>query len=125
MQSEIQKKWKRWKLGRNIEEEYRHTYSQPSHTKNCSMVTNVSQLPHLPDITATSGLACTPEEKHSLVVSCHNGMSRRKASGPFPAGPPPREGVIGRGTPIEDISPPPPDRVRRYQTPVERAESHP
>ncbi|XP_062305563.1 glucagon receptor [Osmerus eperlanus] len=121
VQSEIQKKWKRWKLGRNIEEEYRHTYSQPSHTKNCSMVTNVSQLPHLPDITASSGLACTPEEKHTLVVSCHNGMSRRKGSGPFPAAPP-RDGAIGRGTQIEDISPP--DQVRRYETPVESAESH-
>uniref|UniRef100_A0A8C1ARJ6 Glucagon receptor a n=3 Tax=Cyprinus carpio TaxID=7962 RepID=A0A8C1ARJ6_CYPCA len=29
VQSEILKKWRRWKLGRDIEEEYRHTYSHP------------------------------------------------------------------------------------------------
>ncbi|XP_067914541.1 glucagon receptor isoform X1 [Heterodontus francisci] len=51
VQSELFKKWSRWKLGKDIEEEYRHTYSQPPHTRNGS--TNV--------------------EKHKLVSNYHNG----------------------------------------------------
>uniref|UniRef100_A0A3P9D2G7 Glucagon receptor b n=1 Tax=Maylandia zebra TaxID=106582 RepID=A0A3P9D2G7_9CICH len=38
VQSEILKKWKRWKLGRNIEEEYRHTYSNTPNTKTTSLL---------------------------------------------------------------------------------------
>uniref|UniRef100_A0AAZ3R6S0 Glucagon receptor n=1 Tax=Oncorhynchus tshawytscha TaxID=74940 RepID=A0AAZ3R6S0_ONCTS len=86
VQSEILKKWKRWKLGRNIEEEYRHTYSQ---------------TPHL----NTKSSSCSAEEKHLLVVSCQNGMGRsRKNTGSsmqFPSLP--REGTISCShTLIED-----------------------
>nr|XP_046197351.1 glucagon receptor-like [Oncorhynchus gorbuscha] len=39
VQSEMLKKWKRWKLGKDIEEEYRHTYSHAPHVKSGSIVT--------------------------------------------------------------------------------------
>ncbi|GCC21154.1 hypothetical protein chiPu_0019621 [Chiloscyllium punctatum] len=51
VQSELLKKWKRWKLGQDIEEEYRHTYSQPAQMRNGS-----ANL-----------------EKHKLVSNYHNG----------------------------------------------------
>lgn len=95
VQSEVMKKWKRWKLGRNIKEEYRHTYSQPSHIKSGSLANPGQRLPHhLPDITsATTATSTTsanapdtpaatdapaavvsacvaPKEKHRLVVCC-------------------------------------------------------
>ncbi|XP_068119314.1 glucagon receptor isoform X2 [Hyperolius riggenbachi] len=53
VQSELLKKWKRWKLGKDIEEEYKHTYSQPPR--------------------AGIGSIC---EKHKLVDSCNNGASK-------------------------------------------------
>uniref|UniRef100_A0A8K9X3J4 Glucagon receptor n=1 Tax=Oncorhynchus mykiss TaxID=8022 RepID=A0A8K9X3J4_ONCMY len=120
VQSEILKKWKRWKLGRNIEEEYRHTYSQTPHlnTKSSSL------LGH------EHGPGCSPEEKHLLVVSCQNGMGRsRKNTGSnmqFPSLP--REGTISCShTLIEDhmdeicLT----DRVSEcYEAPRGNAESH-
>ncbi|XP_068193437.1 glucagon receptor isoform X1 [Antennarius striatus] len=78
VQSEILKKWKRWKLGRNIEEEYRHTYSNTPNTKTSSLLNHVPRLPHLPDITKTSTLVCSPEERHMLVATCPNGMVQNK-----------------------------------------------
>uniref|UniRef100_A0A8C5HLM5 Glucagon receptor b n=1 Tax=Gouania willdenowi TaxID=441366 RepID=A0A8C5HLM5_GOUWI len=39
VQSEMLKKWKRWKLGKDIDEEYRHTYSQTPHVKSGSIAT--------------------------------------------------------------------------------------
>ncbi|XP_056432969.1 glucagon receptor isoform X2 [Gadus chalcogrammus] len=86
VQSEVLKNWKRWKLGRNIEEEYRHTYSQPSHIKSGSLLNPTQRLPnHLPDITTTTSTAgaanshaaaaalAVPEEKHRLMVCCGGG----------------------------------------------------
>ena len=80
VQSEILKKWKRWKLGRNIEEEYRHTYSNtPNNTKTASLLNHVSRPPQLPDITKSSGPACSPEERRTLVAGCHgNGTAHVK-----------------------------------------------
>lgn len=94
VQSEILKKWKRWKLGRNIEEEYRHTYSHTVHLRGGSLVTQPSVLPlNFPDVTATTTttsisttatastiLTGGSEEKHTL-VGCQNGMGRRSAGG--------------------------------------------
>ncbi|KAG5278127.1 hypothetical protein AALO_G00095490 [Alosa alosa] len=37
VQSEMVKRWKRWKLGKDIEEEYRHTHSQTPHAKSASV----------------------------------------------------------------------------------------
>uniref|UniRef100_A0A672Z9P7 Glucagon receptor-like n=1 Tax=Sphaeramia orbicularis TaxID=375764 RepID=A0A672Z9P7_9TELE len=45
VQSEMLKKWKRWKLGKDIDEEYRHTYSHTPHVKSGSIATG-----NLPDI---------------------------------------------------------------------------
>lgn len=80
MQSEILKKWKRWKLGRNIEEEYRHTYSNTHNTKTGSLLNHVARLPHLPDIAKSSAPACSPEERHMLVAGCYNGALHDKDS---------------------------------------------
>ncbi|KAL2086301.1 hypothetical protein ACEWY4_017360 [Coilia grayii] len=38
VQSEMVKRWTRWKLGKDIEEEYRHTHSQTPHAKSASVV---------------------------------------------------------------------------------------
>ncbi|XP_077474668.1 glucagon receptor [Stigmatopora argus] len=73
VQSEVLKKWKRWKLGRNIEEEYRHTYSNTPNTKTASLLNHVPQRPTQQE---ASTPACGPEEWHALVA---NG----KAAGPL------------------------------------------
>ncbi|XP_075889229.1 glucagon receptor [Nelusetta ayraudi] len=80
VQSEILKKWKRWKLGRNIEEEYRHTYSNTHNTKTGSLLNHVARLPHLPDIAKSSAPVCSPEERHMLVAGCYNGAVHDKDS---------------------------------------------
>lgn len=53
------KKWTRWKLGRDIEEEYKHTYS------------------HTPNARNGGGSTC---EKHKLVGSYLNGLGRSKGT---------------------------------------------
>lgn len=45
------KKWKRWKLGKDIDEEYRHTHSQTPHIKSGSIATG--NLPYLHDNNAS------------------------------------------------------------------------
>lgn len=102
MQSEILKKWKRWKLGRNIEEEYRHTYSNTPNTKTGSLLNHVSRLSHLPDIAKTSAPVCNPEERHMLVTGCHNGMVHSKEAGQCAS--PLHEGTISNCTLVEDIN---------------------
>lgn len=57
VQSELLKKWKRWKLGKDIEEEYKNTYSQTPR--------------------AGVGSIC---EKHKLVDSCNNGAGKSRNS---------------------------------------------
>ncbi|XP_044275967.1 glucagon receptor [Varanus komodoensis] len=59
VQSELAKKWTRWKLGRDIEEEYKHTYSHTLNIRNGSAST------------------C---EKHKLVGSYLNGLVRSPAT---------------------------------------------
>ncbi|XP_063149370.1 glucagon receptor [Candoia aspera] len=59
VQSELTKKWTRWKLGRDIEEEYKHTYS------------------HTPS--ARNGRSSTCE-KHKLVGHYLNGLSFSQAT---------------------------------------------
>lgn len=102
VQSEILKKWKRWKLGRNIEEEYRHTYSNTPNTKTGSLLNHVSRLPHLPDITKTSAPVCIPEERHMLVTGCHNGMVHSK--GEEQCASPVHKETISNCTLVEDIT---------------------
>lgn len=57
VQSELLKKWKRWKLGKDIEDEYKNTNSQPPR--------------------AGPGSIC---EKHNLVDGCNNGASKSRHS---------------------------------------------
>ncbi|XP_067333712.1 glucagon receptor isoform X4 [Channa argus] len=101
VQSEILKKWKRWKLGRNIEEEYRHTNSNTPNTKTGSLLNHVPRLPHLLDIAKTSAPNCSPEERHMLVSSCHNGMVHSKEEGQCTSLL--HEGTISNCTLVEDI----------------------
>ncbi|KAA8585201.1 hypothetical protein FQN60_003895 [Etheostoma spectabile] len=120
VQSEILKKWKRWKLGRNIEEEYRHTYSNTPNTKTASLLNHVSRLPHLPDIAKTSSPVCSPEETHMLVAGCHNGTVHSKGAGQ--CGSPLHEVTISNCTLLEDINLT--DKVQCYEGQRENVESH-
>lgn len=80
------KKWKRWKLGKDIDEEYRHTYSQTPHLKSGSIATGNLPYPHENNASEPSGdsprlnktnrepsCPAAPEENHQLVVSYGNG----------------------------------------------------
>lgn len=120
VQSEILKKWKRWKLGRNIEEEYRHTYSNTPHTKTGSLLNHVSRLPHLPDIAKTSPPVCTLEERHMLVARCCNGMVHTKEVEHCVR--PLHKGTISSCTLEENISLT--DKVQCYEGQRENVESH-
>uniref|UniRef100_A0A672UR63 Glucagon receptor n=1 Tax=Strigops habroptila TaxID=2489341 RepID=A0A672UR63_STRHB len=55
VQAELLKRWQRWKLGKDLAEEYRHTYS------------------HAPSARNGAGGSC---EKHQLVSGCANGLGR-------------------------------------------------
>ncbi|KAF7652291.1 hypothetical protein LDENG_00098700 [Lucifuga dentata] len=96
VQSEMLKKWKRWKLGKDIDEEYRHTYSQTPHVKSGSIATG--NLPDLHDNNASDpsgdsdrtpplnkadmdpSCSTAPEENQHLVVSYTNGTGKGKAT---------------------------------------------
>uniref|UniRef100_A0A1A8MIC9 Glucagon receptor n=2 Tax=Nothobranchius pienaari TaxID=704102 RepID=A0A1A8MIC9_9TELE len=119
VQSEILKKWKRWKLGRNIEEEYRHTYSNTPNTKTGSLLNHISQLSHLPDITKSSLPVCSPEETHMLVAGCNNGMVHRKAGADCSSRH--NEGT-SNCTLVEDISIT--DKLQCYEVQIAKVESH-
>ncbi|XP_062420636.1 glucagon receptor isoform X2 [Pungitius pungitius] len=86
VQSELLKKWKRWKLGKDIDEEYRHTHSHTPHIKSGSIATG--NLPFLNDNHASDpggdsprlnkadrdrSCAAAPEENRRLVVCYSNG----------------------------------------------------
>lgn len=89
VQSEMLKKWKRWKLGKDIDEEYRHTHSHTPHVKSGSIAT--SNLPYLhdnngsepsgdsPPLNKADGdpsCSAAPEENRRLVVSYSNGTGK-------------------------------------------------
>uniref|UniRef100_A0A8B9GX28 Glucagon receptor a n=1 Tax=Astyanax mexicanus TaxID=7994 RepID=A0A8B9GX28_ASTMX len=95
VQSEILKRWKRWKLGKDIEEEYRHTYSNTAQVTN-SMLIQAPAKSRLPDITRLASPLSSPEEKHLLVVGCQNGMDLQQRGNFTPL---PHEGA----TNTEDI----------------------
>ncbi|XP_071385862.1 glucagon receptor [Centroberyx affinis] len=118
VQSEVLKKWKRWKLGRNIEEEYRHTYSHPSNIKSGSLLNHVHRLPDIATTSTSTSRVCSPEEKHMLVFGCHNGTGRGQCTSP------PNEGTSSSCscTVVEDISLT--DKSQCYEAPRENVESH-
>ncbi|XP_061686974.1 glucagon receptor isoform X2 [Syngnathoides biaculeatus] len=91
VQSEMLKKWKRWKLGQDIDEEYRHTHSQTPHIKSGSIATG--NLPDLQENNPSdpsrgsrgdtpehrkagtgSSSSPAPHETHHLFVSHSNGI---------------------------------------------------
>lgn len=87
VQSEMLKKWKRWKLGKDIDEEYRHTHSHTPHVKSGSTATG--NLPYLHGNNASDpggdspylnkadrGRTSAPEENRRLVVSYSSGMGK-------------------------------------------------
>lgn len=97
MQAELLKRWQRWKLGKDLAEEYRHTYS------------------HAPSARNGAGTTC---EKHQLVSSCTNGLGR----GPAAARPGTRHAErSGRG-PAEHLALG--ERHHCYEFPETTAESH-
>lgn len=59
VQAELLKRWQRWKLGKDLAEEYKHTYS------------------HAPSARNGAGSTC---EKHQLVSGCANGLGRSPAT---------------------------------------------
>ncbi|NXT08369.1 GLR protein, partial [Prunella fulvescens] len=61
VQAELLKRWQRWKLGKDLAEEYKHTYS------------------HAPSARNGAGSTC---EKHQLVSGCTNGLGRSLAPPP-------------------------------------------
>ncbi|KAJ8001489.1 hypothetical protein DPEC_G00170020 [Dallia pectoralis] len=88
VQCEMMKKWKRWKLGKDIEEEYRHTYSQTAQGKRSSNATanmvdprdsdrNDSQSTPNPDPDLALA-SVTLDESSRLVGSCQNGKGKEK-----------------------------------------------
>ncbi|XP_072319808.1 glucagon receptor [Eucyclogobius newberryi] len=86
VQSEMLKKWKRWKLGKDIDEEYRHTYSQTPHVKSGSIATgNLADLdpscesPHLAKPARSGHCSSAPEENRRLVVCYSNGTGKSRS----------------------------------------------
>ncbi|KAM7010019.1 glucagon receptor isoform 2-T2 [Tautogolabrus adspersus] len=89
VQSEMLKRWKRWKLGKDIDEEYRHTHSQTPHVKSGSIATaNLADLhdnngsdpsgdsPRLHKAERGPPCSAAPEENRRLVVSFSNGTGK-------------------------------------------------
>ncbi|KAK6280692.1 hypothetical protein J4Q44_G00391030 [Coregonus suidteri] len=116
VQSEILKKWKRWKLGKDIEEEYRHTHSHTPHVKSGSIITgnladlqdngsdpNDSQSTPKPNHDPDPNPSITPNESSRLVGSCHNGMDKAKTQSSLQCPSTPHGGTGNCSTLTEDI----------------------
>ncbi|XP_062866808.1 glucagon receptor [Trichomycterus rosablanca] len=73
VQNEMLKRWKRWKLGKDIEEEYRNTHSQTAHAKTASA--NAALPPERSDTPEPAELAPSSQESRRLVVGCRNGTA--------------------------------------------------
>ncbi|XP_030635880.1 glucagon receptor [Chanos chanos] len=104
VQNEMLKKWKRWKLGKDIDEEYRHTHSHTPHVKTGSTAMAISHdpfdNPELPDMAPP---LC--EESHHLVTGCQNGTSgdRGRDRGAMQLASRPQEGASNSSSLTEDI----------------------
>nr|XP_019939524.1 PREDICTED: glucagon receptor-like [Paralichthys olivaceus] len=113
VQSEMLKKWKRWKLGKDIDEEYRHTHSHTPHIKSGSIAAGnlpdepSGDSPRLNKTIRGPSCAVAPEENRRLVVSYSNGTGKgRSARGKHSLrfSFPPRRGLCSRGsTTTEDV----------------------
>lgn len=104
VQNEMLKRWRRWKLGKDIEEEYRHTHSQTPHAKSGS-----SAVPLPPDRSETPEppeSAPPSEESRRLVISCHRngmGMARGRGRAGLCLASEPHEGASNCSSLTEDI----------------------
>ncbi|KAJ8345360.1 hypothetical protein SKAU_G00295530 [Synaphobranchus kaupii] len=96
VQSELLKKWKRWKLGKDIDEEYRHTHSQ---MKSGSVVVHHHQL-HPLDRPPPAPPGCGHEERRHLVATCQNGTGK----GCLLVAAPPHDGVSSCSPLMETFS---------------------
>ncbi|XP_053332502.1 glucagon receptor isoform X2 [Clarias gariepinus] len=79
VQNEMLKRWKRWKLGKDIEEEYRNTHSQTAHGKSASI--NVASPQERSDTPEPAASAPPSEESRRLVISCRNGAGLVQGNG--------------------------------------------
>ncbi|KAJ8251384.1 hypothetical protein GJAV_G00220760 [Gymnothorax javanicus] len=102
VQSELLKKWKRWKLGKDIDEEYRHTHSQMANVKSGSVAMHHQLQPLDPSQPAALlDPSSSKRKEHSrLVATCQNGSG--KSSLLITA--PPQDGVSPCGTLMETVS---------------------
>lgn len=99
VQSEMLKKWKRWKLGKDIEEEYRHTHSQTPHAKSGSMVPVMThECPDTPEPGTTASV-----ESQRLVTGLQNGVSRSRGRARLQLASEPQEGASNCSSLTEDI----------------------
>ncbi|CAB1425365.1 unnamed protein product [Pleuronectes platessa] len=86
VQSEILKKWKRWKLGKDIDEEYRHTHSHTPQVKSGSIAAGNlpddpnGDSPRLNNTIRHPSCAIAPEENRRLVVSYSNGTGKGRST---------------------------------------------
>ncbi|XP_029601024.1 glucagon receptor [Salmo trutta] len=138
VQSEMLKKWKRWKLGKDIEEEYRHTYSHTAHVKSGSIVTGNlagvqdngsdpkdSQLTPNPDYDPDpnpASTSITPNESSRLVGFCHNRTDKAKTQASLQCPSTPHGGTNNCSTLMENICLE--EREQSYARPEEGAESN-
>uniref|UniRef100_A0A674AD87 Glucagon receptor b n=1 Tax=Salmo trutta TaxID=8032 RepID=A0A674AD87_SALTR len=116
VQSEMLKKWKRWKLGKDIEEEYRHTYSHSPHVKSGSIVTGNLADPN------PASTSITPNESSRLVGFCHNRTDKAKTQPSLQCPSTPHGGTNNCSTLMENICLE--ERAQSYTRPEEGAESN-
>ncbi|KAJ8362955.1 hypothetical protein SKAU_G00117860 [Synaphobranchus kaupii] len=122
VQSEMLKRWRRWKLGKDIEEEYRHTHSQTPHVKSGSVAAPAPEPPDPPGPPDHSHSANgnAPDESRKLVAGCQNGTGEAKPRLQFPDLPP--EGASNCSTLTENIGLE--DRPQGRKSPADGAQSN-
>ncbi|KAL1005576.1 hypothetical protein UPYG_G00060860 [Umbra pygmaea] len=115
VQCEMLKRWRRWKLGKDLEEEYRHTYSHTAQFKRGSNGTgnltdqrdndsdhNDSQSNPNPNAYLPS-TSTTLDESSRLVVSCQNGKSKEMTKPVLQCHSTPCVGALNSSSLAEDI----------------------
>lgn len=99
VQSEMLKKWKRWKLGHDIEEEYRHTHSQTHQAKSGSIA--LAMAHECPDTPEQANSALPSAESQRLVAALQNGASQSRVRLQLSSGP--EEGGSNCSSLTEDV----------------------
>ncbi|XP_065130436.1 glucagon receptor isoform X1 [Paramisgurnus dabryanus] len=99
VQSEMLKKWKRWKLGHDIEEEYRHTHSQTHQAKSGSIA--LAMANECPDTPEQANSALPSAESQRLVAALQNGASQSRVRLQLSSGP--EEGGSNCSSLTEDV----------------------